>query len=329
MYRPRGSWLRGLVTLLAGAVLSFSAAAVAAEPAKLYRVGVINESWSANHPAVEGLRAGLRELGLVEGRDVVYDIHFTQGKPGAADAAAKALVKAGADLIFTSDYAPTVAAKKATNSIPIVFTLLGDPVAVQMVDSLPYPGGNLTGVSSRNTDLAPKRLELLRHLVPQLRRVWFIYYAGDVTDFAALANLDSAARQLNLQLVVRPVNDASMLSRTLKELRPGDALLAPSGNTLDIPVSILDSALGFGIPAIFPSSIWVSNGGLIAYGADFRAQGVQAARLVAKLLRGAKPQDVPVEGAENIDLALNLKTVKLLGLSVPRTILFRANVVDR
>jgi putative ABC transport system substrate-binding protein len=150
-----------------------------------------------------------------------------------------------------------------------------------------------------------------------------------VTDSAALANLDSAASQLHLELVARSVNDASMLSHTLKELRAGDALLAPSSNTLDIPVSVLETALGSRIPAIFPSSIWVSNGGLVAYGADFRAQGIQAARLVAKILRGAKPQDLPVEGAENIDLALNLKMVKLLGLAVPRTILFRANIVDR
>lgn len=327
MYRARSGWLRGLAVLLAAAVLSFSAAA--AESAKPYRIGVINEAWAANHPAVEGLRAGLRELGLIEGRDVVYDIHFTRGKPGAADAAAEALIKARVDLIFTSDHAPTLAAKKATKRIPIVFTLVGDPVAVQMVDSLASPGGNLTGVSSRSTDLAPKRLELLWKLVPQLRRVWFIYHVGDVTDSAALANLDSAARQLKLELVSRPVNDASILSQTLKELKPGDAFLAPSSNTLDVPVAILEAALGSRIPAMFPSSIWVSNGGLVAYGADFRAQGVQAARLVAKVLRGAKPQDVPVEGAENIDLALNLKTVKLLGLAVPRTILFRANVVDR
>jgi putative ABC transport system substrate-binding protein len=316
----------GYSLVLAGAIGLVPSIAVAAVP---YRIGAITEAWAANHPAVEGLKEGLREQGLVEGRDVIYDVRFTRGKPGAAEAAAEALVKAGVDLIFTSDHAPTAAAKKATKSIPIVFTLVGDPVAVQMVDSLPYPGGNLTGVSSRSTDLAPKRLELLRQLVPKLRRVWFIYYAGDVTDSAALANLDSAASQLHLELVARSVNDASMLSHTLKELRAGDALLAPSSNTLDIPVSVLETALASRIPAIFPSSIWVSNGGLVAYGADFRAQGVQAARLVAKILRGARSQDLPVEGAENIDLALNLKMVKLLGLAVPRTILFRANIVDR
>jgi putative ABC transport system substrate-binding protein len=168
----RSGWIGAFGTLVAAAVLSSSAAAESAKP---YRIGVINEAWAANHPAVEGLKAGLRELGFVEGRDVVFDIHFTRGKPGAADVAAQELLKAGVDLIFTSDHAPTLAARKATQRIPIVFTLVGDPVAVQLVDSIAAPGGNVTGVSSLNTELAPKRLELLKQLVPAVRRVWFIY----------------------------------------------------------------------------------------------------------------------------------------------------------
>jgi putative ABC transport system substrate-binding protein len=327
MHVRRGVWLRTCAAFLAAVILSAPAAAAA--PAKPYRVGVINEAWAANHPAVEGLKAGLRERGIVEGRDVVFDIHFTRGKPGAADAAAQELLKAGVDLIFTSDHAPTLAARKATKSVPIVFTLLGDPVAVQIVDSLASPGGNVTGVSSRNTDLAPKRMELLKHLVPDVRRVWFIYYGSDATDVAALATLGDAARRLDLELVSRPVNDVASLSRTLKELKPGDALFSPASSTLDIPVAVLETALASRIPAVFPSSLWVTHGGLVSYGSDFRAQGVQAARLVAKILRGAKPRDVPVEGAENIHLALNLKTVGLLGLTVPRTLLFRTDIVQR
>lgn len=322
----RGGWIKGFAALVAAAALSSSAAADSAIP---YRIGVINEAWATNHPAVEGLKAGLRNLGFVEGKDVVFDIHFTRGKPGAADAAAQELLKAGVDLIFTSDYAPTLAAKKATQRIPIVFTLVGDPVAAQMVDSLARPGGNLTGVSSRNTDLGPKRLEMLKHLVPNVRRVWFVYYGTDATDLAALSKLEEAARQLHMELVFRPVDDVAALSRTLKELKPGDALFSPASSTLDIPAAVLEAALASRTPAVFPSSLWVTHGGLVSYGSDFRAQGTQAARLVAKILRGAKPQDVPVEGAENIHLALNLKTVDLLGLSIPRTLLFRADVVQR
>jgi putative ABC transport system substrate-binding protein len=326
--RPlRSGWFRDVVALVTAAALSFAAAA--AEPARPYRIGVINEAWAANHPAVEGLRAGLRELGFVEGRDVVFDIHFTRGKPGAADAAAQELLKAEVDLIFTSDYAPTVAARKATRSIPIVFTLVGDPVAVQLVDSLAAPGGNVTGISSLNTELAPKRVELLKHLDPGVRRIWFIYDSTGATDLAVIAKLELAAQQLRVELVSRGVDDAASLSRALKELKRGDALFAPASNTLDIPVEVLNRALALRVPAVFPSSFWITHGALISYGPDFRAQGVQAARLVAKILRGARPQDVPVESAEKIDLALNLKTVRQLGLTLPRTMLFRADIVLR
>jgi putative ABC transport system substrate-binding protein len=309
--------------------VALSAAAAAAEPVRPYRIGVINEAWAANHPTLEGLKEGLRGLGLVEGRDVVYDIHFTRGKPEAAVAAAAALVKGGVDLIFTSDEAPTLAAKNVTQHIPVVFTLVGDPVAIGLVDTLAYPGGNLTGVSNRATDLAPKRLEKLKEMIPGLRRVWFIYYSGDITDAAAHRNLDAAAQRLGLELLPRPVNDAGALKEALKEIKAGDAILSPSSNTLDIPVAVLETQLGSRVPAIYPSAIWASHGALISYGPDFRAQGVQAARLVAKILRGAKAKDVPVEGAESINLAINLKTVSRLGLAVPPKILFGASAIYR
>jgi putative ABC transport system substrate-binding protein len=300
--------------------------AVAASP---FRIGVITEAWAANHPAVEGLKEGLRELGLVEGREVVYDMHFTRGKPEAAAESAAALVKARVNLIFTSGEAATLAAKKATQSIPIVFSLVGDPVGVGMVSTLSYPGGNITGISSRTPELAPKRLEYLKTLVPALRRVWYIYFAGDVTDFAALTNLHEPARLLGLELYIRAVNDATQLRLALEEVRPGDALFSPSSDTLDIPVAVHEAALGSRVPAIFQSAIWASHGGLISYGPDFRAQGVQAARLVAKILRGANPKELPVEGVEHVHLALNLKTAGELGLPVARKLVFRANAVYR
>lgn len=311
------------------AVIAIMAIAPQAAAASPYRIGVITEAWAANHPAVEGLKEGLGELGLIEGRDVVYDIHFTQGKSEATAAAAAALVKAGVSLIFTSGEAAVLAARNATSRIPIVFTLVGDPVAVGIVKTLAYPGGNITGVTSRVPELAPKRLEILKTLAPEIRRVWFIFYDGDVTDTAALGNLQDAAPKLGVEVLGRAVNNASQLTQIFREFRPGDAFLAPSSDTLDIPVAIHEAAAASRVPAIFQSAIWVSHGAVVSYGPDFRAQGVQAARLVAKIIRGAKPQDVPVEGAEHIHVGLNLKSAVLLGLPVPRKLLFRANVVQR
>ncbi len=144
-----------------------------------FRIGVLNAAWAASHPTVEGLRAGLKALGFEDGRDVTFDIRFTEGKLDAMPAAAEALVKSGVDLIFASQEAATQAAKEATKSVPIVFTLVGDPVGAGIVSKLAQPGANVTGVSSLQTELAAKRLEVLRTLTPAVRRVWLIYYGVD------------------------------------------------------------------------------------------------------------------------------------------------------
>jgi len=319
--------LRSVVLAVALHIFAVSPSVAQQPQHRVYRIGVLNEAWAANHPAVEGLKEGLRELGYSEGRDVTYEIRFTKGEPGATAAAAQELVKAGVDLLYTSNEPATLAAKKATQSIPIVFTLVGNPVATGMVASLARPGGNLTGISSRATELAPKRLEVLKTLAPEIQRVWFLYSRHEVTDAAALADLRDAASRLKVGLMVRVVDGSAELSQVLKEeIKPGDALLSPAVDTLDIPASILEAAR---FPSVFPTALWVEHGALVSYGPDFRAQGVQAARLVAKILRGIRPQDLPVEDADQIDLAVNLNTARQLGLAVPPKILFRANVVHR
>lgn len=293
------------------------------------RIGVLNEAWAANHPTVEGLKAGLRELGLEEGRDVTFDIRFTEGNPQATSVAAASLVKAGVDLIFTSNEAATLAAKTATRKIPVVFTLVGDPVATGIVKKLAHPEANLTGVSSLTTELVPKRLEALKTLIPTLHRVWAIYHGEDVPSRAAIAKAREMVPRLGLDLVPRAVVSAGELEQVLKELRPGDAVLAPDIATMDIPAVILEASLTSRFPAVFSAELWVTHGGLVSYGADYRAQGVQAARLVAKILHGARPQDLPVEGADKIDLAVNLKTAALLGITVPRKVRLRADLLRR
>ena len=304
-------------------------AAEAQQAARSFRIGVLNGAWAASHPTVEGLKAGLKELGVEDGRDVTFDIRFTEGKLDAMPAAAAALVQSGVDLIFTSQEAATQAARDATKSVPIVFTLVGDPVAAGIVAKLAQPGGNVTGVSSLQTELVAKRLEVLKTLAPAARRVWLIYDGVDLSTVPMVRKALEAARRMNLEVVPRGVLDANELKQVLREVRRDDAMLAPEGSNPDLAIAIIDQSLAQRVPAVFGTALWVGYGGLISYGPDYYAQGVQAAALVAKIRRGARPQDLPVEGAEKIDLAVNLKTADLLGLTVPRKILLRADAFRR
>lgn len=304
-------------------------AAVAQEAPRPFRVGVLNAAWAASHPTVEGLKAGLKELGVEDGRDVTFDIRFTEGKLNTMPAAAGALVKAGVDLIFTSQEAATQAAKDATKSVPIVFTLVGDPVGAGLVGTLARPGGNVTGVSSLQTELVAKRLEVLKTLAPVVRRVWLIYYSGDLGTTPMIRKALDAAQRMKLEVVPKGVLDAGELRQVLREVRRDDAVLIPEGSSPDLAIAIIEQSLALRVPAVYGTALWVGYGGLMSYGPDYFAQGVQAAALVAKIRRGARPQDLPVEGAEKIDLAVNLKTADLLGLVVPRKILLRADAFRR
>ena len=316
-------------SVLAALLTLFALEAVAQPARRVHRIGVLNEAWAASHPTVEGLKAGLRELGLEEGRDVRFDIRFTEGKLEGMPAAAMALAQAGVDLIVTSQYAATQAAKDATTRIPIVFTLLSDPAAAGIVANPARPEGNVTGVSSLQAELVAKRLEILKILVPGVRRVWVVHHAGDPSATAMVVQALSAGPQLKLDLVPRGVLTQEDLALALRSVRPGDALLAPETSNLDIPTAILQTSLTARVPAVFTTALWVGHGGLVSYGPDYYAHGFQAASLVAKILRGARPSDVPVEGTDKIDLAVNLKTADLLGITVPRKILLRADAFRR
>lgn len=313
--------------LFAVAVLVVSTTVRADEPNELHRIGVLNEAWSENHPAVEGLKDGLREQGFREGLNLAFDIRFTEGDPGKTKRAAAALVNTEIDLIFTSNEAATKAALEATHRIPIVFTLVGDPVAAGIVRKLSRPGGNATGISGRSTELVRKRLEILKLLAPTLRRVWAIYYAGDPSSLAAIQTAREVAPVLSLELLPRPVRTTQEVVTVLQSVHRNDGLLPPPLAILDIPVAVLEASLTRRIPAVFHSAFWVRYGALASYGADYYDEGFQAARLVAKILRGASTSDLPVERANRIELAVNLKTAKQFGLAIPRSVLFRANEI--
>ena len=318
------------VLILAFALLlSLPHAGAAQEPRRPLRIGVLNGAFAASHPTVEGLKAGLKELGYEDGRHVTFDIRFTEGRLDTMPEAAGALVKSGVDLIFTSQEAATKAAREATTTIPIVFTLVGDPVGAQFVRSLARPGANVTGVSSLQTELMAKRLEVLRTLVPTVRRVWLLYYGADLSTAPMLNRTLEAAQAMRLEIVPRGVLKGAELAAVLRDVRRDDAVLVPESSDPDLVIAIIGRALALRLPSVFGTALWVGHGGLISYGPDYYAQGVQAAGLVAKIARGAAPQDLAVVGAEKIELALNLKTAEQLGVTVPRKILLRADAFRR
>jgi len=319
-------WLLLATLVVVGLV---ALAADAQEPRRRFRIGVLNAAWAASHPTVEGLKAGLREQGFEDGRDVTFDIRFTEGKLEAMPAAAAALVKGGVDVIVTSQEAATQAALEATKSLPIVFTLVGDPIGAGIVRSLVQPGGNVTGVSSLQTELVAKRLQVLKTLVPAVRRVWLIYYGADLGTTPMISKALEAAQRMKVELLPRGVLTAGELKQLLGQVRRDDAVLAPEGSNPDLAIAIIERSLAQRIPVVFGTALWVGYGGLTSYGPDYYTQGVQAGGLVARILRGSHPQDLPVEGAERIDLAVNLKTADLLGITVPRKILLRADAFRR
>jgi len=316
-----------VIVLLTFCVLTLPLVAEAQPPGRPYRIGVLHEAFVPNIPQVQGLKAGLKSMGLEEGRDVTFEILFTRGVLEATSAAAADLVKAKVDLIFAANEEATQAAKAATNAIPVVFVRVGDPVAAGIVTAIARPGGNVTGISSLDTELAPKRLEILKTIVPRLRRVWAVYHASDRSAGAAAQKAKEAAPLLKLEVLTRAVRTSEELVASLKAVQPGDGLISPPSVNMNIPGLILDLEREARVPAVFFSAFWVRGGAMVSYGSDFYAAGVQAARLVARVLRGTKPYDLPVEGADKIELAVNLKAARNLGITIPREILLRADHV--
>ena len=278
-------------------LLSVPPVGEAQETRRPIRIGVLNAAFAASHPTVEGLKAGLRELGFEDGRQVTFDIRFTEGRLDTMPEAAGALVKSGVDVIFTSQEAATKAAREATSTIPIVFTLVGDPIGAQLVTSLARPGGNVTGVSSLQTELMAKRLEVLRTVVPTVRRVWLLYYGADLGTTPMINRALEVAQAMRLEIVPRGVLEGAELATALRDVRRDDAVLVPEGSNPELVIAIIGRALALRLPSVFGTGLWVGHGGLISYGPDYYAQGVQAAGLVAKIVRGAAPQDLPVVGA--------------------------------
>jgi putative ABC transport system substrate-binding protein len=321
---------REFITLLCGAGAAWPLAARAQQPAKLPTIGFLGP----NTPSLDSRRVGafvqrLRELGWIEGRNVAIEYRWAEGRTQRLAEFAAEFVRLKVDVIVTSGTPPVVAAKQATSVIPIVFAAVGDPVGTGLVTSLARPGGNVTGLSIQATDLAGKRLELLREVVPGLHRLAIMANAGASPAVLEMAEVQTTARALGLEVVASEIKRPEDIAPAFESFKGrAEALYVcndPLVTTNRIRINTL--ALGMGLPTMYNVREFVEAGGLMSYGPNFLDLYRRAADFVDKILRGAKPADIPVEQPTKYDLVVSLKTAKALGLEIPPMLLARADEV--
>jgi putative ABC transport system substrate-binding protein len=280
---------------------------------------------------VEAFREELRMLGYVEGQNILIELRFAEGRLEAFPALAEELVQLKVDVIVAPYTAAALAAKGATSSIPIVFAAVSDPVGNGLIASLPHPGGNITGTSDVGVDLAAMRLDLLKQLVPRLKRVAALGHPADTVWEPTWREVQAAARQLRIDLVPVLVATPDQLETAFAGLnRRVQALFVASQLLFAVHRrKVIDLASLARLPAIYESRRYPDAGGLMSYGPNYRALYRNAARYVDKILKGARPADLPVEQPTDYELVINLKTAKALGLTIPQSVLLRTNEVIR
>jgi ABC-type uncharacterized transport system substrate-binding protein len=329
--RGNSKKVKFLCFALCAMLLALCLTAEAQQPT-VYRVGVLlpGSHW---YEIIDGLRAGLKELGFEEGKQFVLEIRDTKGDLKAAEEAARNLEKEKVNLIFTTRTSVTIAAKQATAEIPIVFSAGADPVVLGLVESFAKTGGRLTGVYEPGTDLTAKRLEILREIIPKLRRVLAFYDPRNpVASESARLLREEVGRLRGVELVERHFAAVEELQASVRAIRAGEvnAFFQLSDSMVNSQAQlIIDTARVKRIPTMFLNPSSVIKGGLASYSVSFQEMGRLSAKYVQRVLAGVKPRDLPVEAVRKIDLIINLKTAKQIGLTIPPNVLARADKVIR
>ena len=319
---------RAFVATSAAAILAAPSATQAQRPDKVYRIGYLRQGQPPK-PFVEAFQQGLRERGYVDGQNVVIEFRFTDGGVDQLPRLAEELVRLKVDVIVASGPLAVLAAKKATTSVPIVFPNVLDPVELGLVSSLARPGGNITGLAFASADLIGKRPELLREVVPKLRRVAVLWDPANPSNPRQLQGAEIAARTLGMQLFEPvPFRGPNDFDSAFQALRGADGLLQ-LGSSFFVTqrVRLVELAVRSRLPAVYVIREYVELGGLMSYGPHAPDLYRRAATYVDKILRGAKPADLPIEQPTKFELILNLKAAKALGLTVPPALLLRADQV--
>jgi len=323
---------RAFLATLGGGLLAAPLAAGAQPAGKLWRIGYLDQgSTAGSRPYVDGLRRGLRDLGWIEGRNIAVEPRFAEGKTDQLPTLAAELVRLKVDLIVTSSTPAALAAKRATTTIPIVIGFAADPVGSGIVASLARPGGNITGWTHSGLELRAKYLELLKEAVPEATRIGVLWNPSNQAHQPSLKGIESAAQRLKVELHLAGAQDPKELERAVSALveKGVQALVVfPDGMFQAQTPVIIALAARRRLPTMYGLREYAEGGGLMAYGTNLAEMHRQlSAALVDKILRGAKPADLPVAQPTNFELWINLKTAKALGLTIPPSLLQRADQV--
>jgi putative ABC transport system substrate-binding protein len=326
---------RFLLTSLVGAITP--RASGAQQPGKIWRIGylsLVSGELDQYKPWVAAFRDGLRELGYVEGENVIIEQRYAAGQVGRLPALAAELVGLKVDILVAAPAGSAFAAKKATTSVPIVFMGEPDPVGTGLVASLARPAGNATGLADAHTDLVPKRLELLKQLVPTAARIGVLWNPSNASTAPQLKMVQAAAPALGLSIVPVPVkgpgrDDLDRAFATIAKERLGGLLIVSEPTLGNQRTRIAELAIAHRLPASGTHRGWTEGGLLMSYGTDFIELFRRGAVLVDKILKGAQPSALPVEQPTKFELGVNLKTAMVLGLTIPPSFLARADHVIR
>ena len=321
---------RELLAALGGTAATWPLTARAQQAAKLPIIGFLGAATpSTTTPWIAAFVQRLREFGWVEGHNIVIEYRWAEGRTKRYAEIAAEFVRIKVDVIVTHSTAPVVAAKQATAVIPIVFAAVSDPVGTGLVASLARPGGNVTGLANQLSDTVGKKLEVLREVVPDLRRLAIIANVGNPAAVLEMGEAQAAARKLGLEVTTPEIRRAEDIAPAFDALKDrADALYIcpdPLMNTNRTRINIL--AVGARLPTVHGVREYVEAGGLMSYGPNLPDLWRRAAEFIDKILRGAKPADIPVEQPTKFDLVINLTTAKALGLKVPASVLARADEV--
>ena len=322
---------RELITLLGGAAATWPLAAHAQQPARIPRVGFLGNSTAALEANLVGpFRDGLRELGYEEGRDIVIEYRWADGRYERFPALIAELIALKVDTIVTAGTPASLAVKNATTTIPLVMVAVGDPVATGLVASLARPGGNITGLTSMSVEMEGKRLELLREVVPKVSHIAVLWNAASPIQVIEEGEVRAAARVLGIKMLSLGVRTREEIDDALATIigeRPDALLVLADRLFLHHRTRIMDFAAQERLPGVQAYRELVEAGGLMSYGPSYADMHRRAAAYVDKILKGAKPADLPVERPVKFELVVNLKAAKALGLTIPPSVIFRADEI--